>query len=92
MNVQTASWRSGGAQMAAPLPKLFIEVERERISTSASSLPRRDSLSSSRTGDSGYNSDPDISLSPLDCFVPDQRMLPTIKPYLGQYEKNKFAD
>ncbi|KAH7392783.1 hypothetical protein BKA66DRAFT_411433 [Pyrenochaeta sp. MPI-SDFR-AT-0127] len=33
---------------------------------------RRDSLSSSRTRDSGYNSDLDVSLSPLDFVVPDQ--------------------
>ncbi|KAF2797275.1 hypothetical protein K505DRAFT_334452 [Melanomma pulvis-pyrius CBS 109.77] len=38
------------------LPKLRMSEESNR----------RDSLSSSRTGDSGYNSDPDISLSPLD--------------------------
>jgi hypothetical protein len=45
------------------------------VQTKQASLPklntsedhvRRDSLSSSRTGDSGYISDPDISLSPLE--------------------------
>ena len=46
----------------ASLPKLRIAQE----------SCRRDSLSSSRTGDSGYNSDPDISLSPLDFVSPDQ--------------------
>lgn len=45
------------------LPKLRIAQESSR----------RDSLSSARTGDSGYNSDPDISLSPLDLVCPDQR-------------------
>jgi hypothetical protein len=44
------------------LPKLKIAQE----------MSRRDSLSSSRTGDSGYNSDPDISLSPLDFVSPEQ--------------------
>ncbi|KAJ4347961.1 uncharacterized protein N0V89_009333 [Didymosphaeria variabile] len=44
----------------APLPKLRIAQE----------CPRRDSLSSSRTQDSGYISDPDISLSPLDFVSP----------------------
>lgn len=47
----------------ASLPKLRMKQESNR----------RDSLSSSRTGDSGYNSDPDISLSPLDFVGPDQR-------------------
>ncbi|KAL1601478.1 hypothetical protein SLS60_006393 [Paraconiothyrium brasiliense] len=44
----------------APLPKLRIAQE----------CPRRDSLSSSRTQDSGYISDPEISLSPLDFVSP----------------------
>lgn len=43
------------------LPKLKIAQE----------MARRDSLSSSRTGDSGYNSDPDISLSPLEFVSPE---------------------
>ena len=42
----------------ASLPKLKITDTHER----------RDSLSSSRTGDSGYVSDPDISLSPLELW------------------------
>ncbi|KAF2826317.1 hypothetical protein CC86DRAFT_27981 [Ophiobolus disseminans] len=55
----TASHKHGG------LPKLSTSKE----------LPRRDSLSSSRTGDSGYNSDPDVSFSPLDYIDPDQHIL-----------------
>lgn len=39
-------------------------------------LSRRDSLSSSRTRDSGYNSDLDVSLSPFQYVDPQQRMLP----------------
>lgn len=46
----------------APLLKLSVAQESNR----------RDSLSSSRTGDSGYNSDPEISLSPLDFVGSDQ--------------------
>jgi len=42
----------------ASLPKLNTTETHER----------RDSLSSSRTGDSGYVSDPDISLSPLELW------------------------
>jgi uncharacterized C2H2 Zn-finger protein len=38
-------------------------------------LARRDSLSSSRTRDSGYNSDLDVACSPLDYIDTDQRML-----------------
>jgi hypothetical protein len=34
---------------------------------------RRDSITSSRTAESGYHSDPDISLSPLDFVQRDQR-------------------
>lgn len=49
----------------ASLPKLRITEESNR----------RDSLSSSRTGDSGYNSDPDISLSPLDFVSTENRKL-----------------
>ncbi|KAF1967345.1 hypothetical protein BU23DRAFT_602909 [Bimuria novae-zelandiae CBS 107.79] len=45
-----------------PVPKLKIAQE----------CVRRDSLSSSRTGDSGYISDADISLSPLDFVSPNQ--------------------
>jgi hypothetical protein len=45
-----------------------------KLSTSKE-LSRRDSLSSSRTRDSGYNSDLDLSLSPLDYVDLDQRML-----------------
>ncbi|KAF9731935.1 hypothetical protein PMIN06_000279 [Paraphaeosphaeria minitans] len=45
----------------APLPKLRTAQE----------CPRRDSLSSSRTQDSGYISDPELSLSPLDFVSPD---------------------
>jgi hypothetical protein len=45
------------------LPKLRIKEEGYR----------RDSITSSRTADSGYNSDPDISLSPLEFLAPDQR-------------------
>lgn len=37
----------------------------------AEDTPRRDSIASSKTGDSGYNSDPDVSLSPLDFTLPD---------------------
>ena len=43
-------------RMPGVLPKLRIKEESNR----------RDSLSSERTGDSGYISDPEISLSPLD--------------------------
>jgi hypothetical protein len=46
-----------------PLPKLRIAQE----------CPRRDSLSSSRTQDSGYISDADISLSPLDFVSPNSK-------------------
>lgn len=46
----------------APLLKLRIAQE----------CARRDSLSSSRTGDSGYISDLEISLSPLDIVSPTQ--------------------
>ncbi|KAF2728684.1 hypothetical protein EJ04DRAFT_581168 [Polyplosphaeria fusca] len=41
-----------------------------KLRTAGDSL-RRDSIASSKTGDSGYNSDPDISLSPLDFVRPD---------------------
>lgn len=44
-----------------------------RLSTSKEPS-RRDSLSSSRTRDSGYNSDLDVSCSPLDYLDSDQRM------------------
>jgi hypothetical protein len=59
--MESVVW-SDVSYMQAPLPKLKIAQE----------MGRRDSLSSSRTGDSGYNSDPDISLSPLDFVSPDQ--------------------
>ena len=36
----------------------------------AKEISRRDSITSSRTGDSGYNSDPDFSISPLDVGAP----------------------
>lgn len=54
----TANRKPGG------LPKLNTSKE----------LSRRDSLSSSRTRDSGYNSDFDVSCSPLDYLDSDQRM------------------
>jgi hypothetical protein len=47
------------------LPKLSMSKE----------LSRRDSLSSSRTKDSGYNSDLDTSFSPLDYADSEQRRL-----------------
>jgi hypothetical protein len=43
-----------------PVPELRITETR-----------RRDSFASSRTADSGYNSDPDVALSPLDLLHPD---------------------
>jgi hypothetical protein len=45
-----------------------------KLSTSKE-ITRRDSLSSSRTGDSGYNSELDITFSPLDFIDSDQRTL-----------------
>ncbi|KAH7089661.1 hypothetical protein FB567DRAFT_618902 [Paraphoma chrysanthemicola] len=47
------------------LPKLSMSKD----------IARRDSLSSSRTRDSGYNSDLDVSFSPLDYLDTDQGML-----------------
>ncbi|KAF2118642.1 hypothetical protein BDV96DRAFT_360518 [Lophiotrema nucula] len=49
----------------ASLPKLKIAEE----------ISRRDSIASSRTGDSGYISDPDLSLSPLEFVAHDKRLL-----------------
>lgn len=49
----------------APLPKLKTAQE----------CLRRDSLSSSRTQDSGYISDPELSLSPLDFLSPNSKSL-----------------
>jgi hypothetical protein len=46
----------------AALPKLKITDE----------ISRRDSITSSRTGDSGYDSDLNISSSPLDLIYPDK--------------------
>jgi hypothetical protein len=60
-------WTHGSYEQAL-LPKLKIAQE----------IHRRDSLSSARTGDSGYLSDPDASLSPLEtCQSPDQGELTT---------------
>lgn len=53
---------SGVSYKQGTLPKLKIAQE----------MARRDSLSSSMTGDSGYNSDPEISLSPLDIVSSEQ--------------------
>jgi hypothetical protein len=44
-----------------------------KLSTSKE-LSRRDSLSSNRTRDSGYNSDFEVSRSPLDFIDSNQRM------------------
>jgi hypothetical protein len=46
-----------------PLPRLRIKEDGYR----------RDSITSSKTADSGYNSDPDISLSPLEVLASDQQ-------------------
>jgi hypothetical protein len=56
------TWSEVSYEQAPPPLKLAIAQE----------MNRRDSLSSSRTGDSGYNSDPDISLSPLDFVSTEQ--------------------
>jgi hypothetical protein len=48
-----------------------------KLSTSKE-LSRRDSQSSSRTRDSGYNSDLEVAFSPLDFIDSDQRMLHSI--------------
>lgn len=59
--METTTWSEVSYEQA-PLLKLKIAQE----------MNRRDSLSSSRTGDSGYNSDPEISLSPLDFVSTEQ--------------------
>ncbi|KAF2640667.1 hypothetical protein P280DRAFT_549491 [Massarina eburnea CBS 473.64] len=63
--------RRDGAPPPPTLPKLRTV---QGVSSSASHPLRRDSLSSSRTGDSGYNSDPDVSLSPLEFVAPLEQL------------------
>jgi hypothetical protein len=63
--------------MASPrirsgLPKLSTSQE----------ISRRDSLSSARTRDSGYNSDLELAFSPLDYGDAEQRMLPLVVRYM----------
>ncbi|KAF2268933.1 hypothetical protein CC78DRAFT_575476 [Lojkania enalia] len=53
--MEAEAWLDGQYKQAS-LPKLRMKEE----------ISRRDSITSSRTGDSGYISDPDISLSPLE--------------------------
>jgi hypothetical protein len=62
--MEAVSWSEISYKQAV-LPKLRITEE----------ISRRDSITSSKTADSGYNSDPDISLSPLDFVRPDKRRL-----------------
>lgn len=57
-----------------PLPRLRIKEDGYR----------RDSITSSKTADSGYNSDPDLSLSPLEFLAPDQREQPLRKQVMPQ--------
>lgn len=57
-----------------PLPRLRIKEDGYR----------RDSITSSKTADSGYNSDPDISLSPLEFLAPDQRERPLERDVMPQ--------
>ncbi|KAF2016678.1 hypothetical protein BU24DRAFT_207684 [Aaosphaeria arxii CBS 175.79] len=56
-------WNEIHYQPNTTLPKLRITRNGE--------VSRRDSIGSSRTGDSGYNSDPDLSLSPSDFLSAD---------------------
>lgn len=70
--MEAVSW-SEVQYKQGPLPKLTITEE----------ISRRDSITSSKSGDSGYNSDPDISLSPLDFVRPDKRMYAGIASVIG---------
>lgn len=50
----------------------YAEPPPLQLGTAQKECPRRDSLSSSRTGDSGYLSDVEMGLSPLEVCSPWQ--------------------
>ena len=53
--MEAVTWSEFHYKPAARLPQLVVKE-----------VARRDSITSSKTGDSGYNSDPEISPSPVD--------------------------
>jgi hypothetical protein len=53
--MEAVTWSDFHYKPAARLPQLVVKE-----------VARRDSITSSKTGDSGYNSDPEISPSPVD--------------------------
>ncbi|KAF2660897.1 hypothetical protein K491DRAFT_711474 [Lophiostoma macrostomum CBS 122681] len=61
--MEAVTWSEFHYKPAARLPQLVVKE-----------VSRRDSITSSRTGDSGYNSDPEISHSPVDLGDPDNRL------------------
>ncbi|KAH8716818.1 hypothetical protein GQ44DRAFT_713082 [Phaeosphaeriaceae sp. PMI808] len=70
--VASTNYRNGS------LPKLITLKEH----------PRRDSLSSSRTRDSGYHSEPEVSFSPLDFTDPEQQMVLAALPRMQNNSLN----
>jgi hypothetical protein len=66
-------WQSSFCAMESPVSNGYRHGSLPKLSISKE-LSRRDSLSSSRTRDSGYNSDLDASFSPFDYLDLEQRM------------------